>query len=294
MYNNSNFKKKSSFLLFINIFLIFFNGNCQNEQSKQEFIGTLQTSEGQYISYKLIFTQDETGKIIGKSITDFYGKNCTESLIDGKINSKDNTISFQETKNVTTKSKADPSVFCYVQINNLKFEKFKGKFYIKGVFKAKFTSGVECAHGMIYLASAELLEDIKAKAKNKDTLHNEIAKLKSAMKEYKTLTSNDVLKVKATDKVLKLVVWDSYLEDNDQVDIYVNGALIQDNLEIKQERKTIEIPITTAVTEIKIVAENEGTSAKNTLTGFVQNGTQNIPFLTKLKTGQFVFIKVNK
>ncbi|MEY5046892.1 MAG: hypothetical protein RLZZ175_251 [Bacteroidota bacterium] len=294
MYNNINFKKKTSILLFIILFFVFKNGYCQIEQLKQEFIGTLQTSEGQYISYKLIFSKDETGKIIGKSITDFYGKNCTESSIEGKINSDDNTISFQETKNISTKSKADPSSFCYVQINNLKFEKFKGKFYIKGVFKAKFPNGVECAHGMIYMASAELLEDIKSKTKNKDTLHNEISKLKNALKDFKTLTSNDVLDIKALDKVVKLVVWDSYLEDNDQVDIYVNGTLIHDNLTIKQDRKTIEIPVNLGVTEIKIYAENEGSSAKNTLTGFLQNGNQTIPFQTKLKTGQFVFIKINK
>ena len=96
MYYIKNYKMKFNILLFIVFLLIFKIGKCQNVELKQEFIGTLRTSEGSFISYKLIFIKDELGKITGKSITDFYGKNCTETLIEGTLNSQDNTISFKE------------------------------------------------------------------------------------------------------------------------------------------------------------------------------------------------------
>lgn len=284
------------FFVFVIIFIVKINSiYAQNLNDKQEFIGTLQTIEGKFISYKLIFTKDPSGTITGKSITDFFGKNCTESTIVGKINA--HSISFQETKNINTQSKADPNIFCYVHANNLKFEQFKDKYYLKGNFNAKYNNGIACANGKIYLASAALLEDVKSNLNNKedrDSLKKEIANLKNTLLEHTNLTANKTLDIKTTEKSLKLIVWDSYLEDNDQIDIYVNGKILLNNIEIKQERKIIEIETSSPITEIKIVAVNEGSSAKNTLNGILENGNEQIPFISKLKKGEFVYIKVKK
>jgi len=295
------YKCKCKFLLILFVVLSFsFNVTlAQFSKEKQEYIGMIRTNEGQIVSYKLIFSIAENGKIEGKTISDFYGKNCTESIIEGEINFKENLISFKEIKNITTKAKVDPAIFCFVVVNNLKLETIQNKTYIKGGFNAKYNSGEICAKGAIYLASAELLEEVKTRLKdnnnkNNDTISKEINKLKDLLSDHKVLTSNDVLKVKAANSKIKLVIWDSFKEDNDQVDILLNNKLLYDNIEILQERKTIEIELEEGVSELKILAENEGTSAKNTLTGFVMNGDKYIPFTTKLKKGEFVVIKFNK
>jgi len=289
---------KSKFLLSFFVALSFFYNvtNAQSIFSKQEFIGIIKTNEGQIVSYKLMFSANESGKLEGTTISDFYGQNCTESQIEGEINLKENLISFKEIKNISTKANVDPSIFCFIVVKNLKLETIQGKTYLKGGFSAKYNSGETCAKGSIYLASAELLEEVKVRLKEdkKDSLSKDINKLKNLLNDHKVLTSNDVLKIKAEKSKIKLVIWDSFKEDNDQVDILLNNKLLYDNIEILQERKTIEIELEEGNSELKILAENEGTSAKNTLTGFVMNGDKYIPFTTKLKKGESVIIKIAK
>jgi hypothetical protein len=282
------------------ILLIEFQSITLSQDNHYEFIGVLNAESNGFITYKLIFEELKNGKIEGESISDFYGKDCTISKIEGSIDKKNNKISFKETTNLSTKSKASTNLFCYVHADNLKIKTTHGKSIIQGTFNGYFPSGKSCVDGSIYLVSADILETISDKidkidtTKLEDSTKLDLKKLKTIVDENKTLTANQHLKIKPNTNELNLEIWDSYREDGDQVDIYINEQKIREHIEIKQERKVISIPLSTDTKYIKIVAVNEGTTPPNTVNFQLKDGTNYTSANTRLKKGEAIFIDVTR
>ena len=104
----------------IKFFTLFFIYNLSpaQESKTDEYIGVLQLPDTSIITFKLSFRADGHGKITGSTITDFYGENATRSKITGTINKKEKRISFDETENISTRSGAKESEFCYIHVKN--------------------------------------------------------------------------------------------------------------------------------------------------------------------------------
>jgi hypothetical protein len=287
-------------ILLLTILSFVFQSITFGQDNHYEFIGVLNAESNGFITYKLIFEELKNGKIEGESISDFYGKDCTISKIEGSIDKKKNLISFKETSNLSTKSKANTNLFCFVHADNLKIKTTHGKSIIQGSFNGYFPSGKSCVNGSVYLVSAEILETISEKINKIDTTNLEdstkldLKKLKTIVDENKTLTANQHLKFKPNADELKLEIWDSYREDGDQVDIYINEQKINQNIEIKQERKVISIPISADTKYIKIVAVNEGSTPPNTVNFQLKDGTNYTSANTRLKKGEVIYIDVTK
>ncbi len=271
-----------------------------SQDTHYEFIGVLNTESGDMITYKLIFDEVKDGKIKGESISDFYGKNCTISKIEGSIDEKENQISFKETANLSTKSKTSSNLFCYVHAKNIKIKKIRGKSIIQGRFNGYFPNGKSCVDGSVYLVSADILETISDKidkidtTKLEDSTKLDLKKIKTIVDENKTLTSNQHLKHPTNSDKLSLEIWDSYREDGDRVDVFVDDVKISNDIEIKQERKTISIPIHKETKYIKIVAVNEGATPPNTVNFQISDGKIYTPANTRLKKGEAIYIDVTK
>ena len=111
----------------INTFLILsflFISNLTIGQKIQEhsFVGTIQLLDKSMITYKIEFDEMKDGSISGKSVTDFSGPHRTESEITGKIDREENTITFNELSNLTTKSDSPSDDFCYVHLYNARIK----------------------------------------------------------------------------------------------------------------------------------------------------------------------------
>lgn len=89
-------------------------------------------------------------------------------------------------------------------------------------------------------------------------------------------------------------VWDGNEEDNDIINIYFNGKLIEKNLVIKNQIKTIEIPFNGNKGTIRIQAVNEGNAIPNTVNFILRSGTNNKSFLSYLKEGEAFIIEFNR
>jgi len=276
------------------ICLLNFTQLAKSQKSeKQEFIGVIQTSNNEIITYKISFNDIGNGEIKGESVTDFYGKNSTKSIISGTISETESQISFKELNNISSKSSAVHNEFCFIEVKNIKIKEIKNKKIIQGKFKGLFPTGKVCAEGTIYLVSTEILKELNI---DNDSLIkiDSLLKISQLANELKLLKKNDKLKLKWNDNKILLEVWDSYTEDNDVITIYFNDKVFIENLEIKNKKKLIEIPFKEKIGTIKIVAVNEGNSGSNTVNIILKNGKKTIPVMSSLKKNEEIYFELEK
>lgn len=278
--------------IYLFYFLILSSSFLSQESSKQEYIGVLRTESDEIISYKISFKELGNNSIEGESITDFYGKNNTKAKIKGTYDKNTNSISFYETSNLSSKSKVDVSQFCFIKIENIEIKEIKGKNIIQGSFKGFYPSGKSCTNGFIYLAKTSFSEIIKELKTVSDSLKK--AESIETDRAKTVLVNNSTLSLNWVSNIIILEVWDTFDEDEDKLKIVFNDKIILDNLEIKNEKKTIEIPFTEKVGILKIIAKNEGEIPSNTVSVNIVDSKKLTPFISKLKTGESISINFKK
>ncbi len=270
--------------------------------NKYEFIGTLQLSNNELISYKINFTDLGNGKIEGSSITDIYGDDRTKSIIKGNINFTEQKISFTETSNLSTKSNAKENEFCYLTIKNAKFKSLRGKTVLQGKFNGKLPDGSICANGTLYLVSSQYLQEIENsylnsnRIKNTDTLNlirDKVSMLKERA-EKNTLKKNEVLTINWHSNEIILEIWDGEQEDLDEISVLINDKKIIDRLTLRREKKVFIIPFDEKVTTIKIIGLHEGLSAPCTANINLKDGAETTPVISVLKKGESNSINIRK
>lgn len=289
---------KTTSLLLLTL-LLCFNSKSQNV-NRYEFIGAL-TTNNNIISYKLSFFDNGNGVIEGYSVTDFYGANKTKSKITGKIDTKHSRLSFKETENISTQSSEEDSVFCYININNLKIRKVKSSLIVGGDFKGLYPSGKECASGTIYLVSKDFIEKLEASVDttgmNRDTLTMVDSLLKIAKEpvtKEKIIKKNEVVEMPWKQEQISFEIWDGNKEDGDMINIYYNGKLIEQELIITSARQTINVPFSSKQGVIRIAAVNEGTAIANTVNFKFKADDEIKTFSSFLRKGEEFTIKFNK
>ncbi len=300
-------KKQRFFKILFWVVFNLLNYSLLGQPNKIEFIGALETKEHQVITYKLSLSVYSNGDVTGTTITDFYGKNSTESKIVGKLNKANNLLSFREISNIRTKSKAEASDFCYIHVSNLLLETKNDKAVINGKFKGYFPNGNVCAEGKIFLVSATILEKLNINEEFIAVLNDTIGSkeifddktitansIKNYINPSKQLANDELLAVKWNSKTIRIDVWDSYQEDHDQINIYMNEKLVHKAVELKGRKQSFEFTFETEKCVIKIEAINEGTSPPNTVNANLIDDGIIQPFITKLKKGQSASIEISR
>lgn len=284
------------------IFSFFIQNNLiSQEVKKYEFIGTLQLSDKTLITFKLNFKELSGGAIQGTSLSDIYGTDRTLSRIEGSISPDKKTISFKEVGNVSTKSQADLSTFCFIEIKNAKIKTAKDKSIIQGTFTGKFNSGKKCAEGYIYLMSTDYVNKLADDMLTSNTIKNpdSLAMAKKKVAKLKNITnnniirSNEVLNLTWTSQEIILDVWDGQTEDSDEISIHINGEQVLDKFIITNQKKTIIVPIKNKMSTITITAISEGNSAPCTANIILRDGKQEIPITAVLKKGESTKVNIN-
>ncbi len=284
------------------LFTLFYTSYSQNNKS-HEFIGTLELADKNIITFKISFNVDLTGNIIdGVSVTDIYGDDRTATTIKGTYDTLAKKISFYEVKNISTKSKSEPGDFCYVQVNNARIKKEKGRVNIAGTFKGKLGNGKACAEGKIYLMDKNFLTNLGEKIMKSERfskmdstgeLRKQVLDLKEKNELFK-LTANEELLFDWEGEELSIELWDGGNEDNDEIELYVNNKKVLDKLIINRNKKVLVVPLQKGVNVVKVVATSEGNEVPCTANIAMVNksGTEPTLLRTKLKVGEQAFIKL--
>lgn len=281
---------------FLTLLVLFYFQIIVYSESSYEYIGVLQTGET-IITYKINFNLSKDGSLSGESVTDFYGPDRTSSIISGFLNSKTNSISFKETKNTQTKSKADESSFCYIHVENLKLKQTSKKQAIQGEFTGLFLNDSICSKGKISLISSDILDVLKTKGINVDSLKNaesiDLEEIKSKFqKNTIDLKGSDTITINCRTVNLEIEVWDNFSEDKDIVNIIYNNKKIADNLEIKNKHHKISFELVKGTSILKVIALDEGETPTNTVNFLIIDGKNSTPVVARLKKGEAVYVKL--
>lgn len=290
---------KYFFKIFLTFFAIYYNAQINN----YEFLGTLQLTDKNLISYKLKFDLNENGNFIGETITDFSGEHRTVSKVSGNLNRKKKAISFTESKNISTKSNYENANFCFVNVNNALLKMKNNKSVIQGTFIGKYPNGKKCADGNIFLIGSEqLYKKLEEFSKKISIIKPNDEKAKEGLDAKKIaheannniLKSDDKLKINWISNSVVFDVWDVQKEDGDKISILINGTAFKKNILVKNDKQTFSFPFTENELTITIIAENEGGVPSNTAQILLKDSTENFPIITGLKQGEKVSIILKK
>jgi len=213
-----------------------------------------------------------------------------------------NKISFTEVGNISSTSTKDTATFCYISVEDLKIKSIAKNRVLQGEFNGVLANGDSCASGTLNLVGSEVLERLNL---NNDSLRKIDSILKSPKPldkpvevKVRHLTEN-ILQLKNDDKIsikwksdkIVINVWDGSKEDNDMISIYFNDTLIEEDLIIMNEKKSIEIPNNTGV--LKIIAINTGDKGQNTVNILLKDNDELKHMMSVLNAGEEVLIKFN-
>ena len=102
----------------------------------------------------------------------------------------------------------------------------------------------------------------------------------------------DEKEIKLFTKTVKMKVWDSYEEDGDFINLYLNGKILFSDLKVSKKGEIMEIELQSGENIILVEALNEGTISPNTsaITVFVNN--QQYEIILSAKKGERDSLKI--
>ena len=154
---------------------------------------------------------------------------------------------------------------------------------IRGKFKGKYPDGTPCAEGQLFLASKEVLvSTMDSVKKQNDTILQEFKKeiplidvIRGGQKRYIAVEKDTV----------SISIWDDHKLDNDIIDLYIDGQLIESNAVLAKNPITFNLAVNKTRT-IKIKAKNIGYIAPNTSKIRIGNGEKTMLLLSELDVNQ--------
>jgi len=289
---------KRFFTLFFINFLVTF---CLSAQNDYEFMGVLRLGEDAFISYRIEFVETD-GLIQGYSLTDMGGDHETKSFITGYFDAKANTLEFNESGILYTKSFVNQNDFCFVNFNG-ELKKLNEKQNIEGRFKGLFSDGEECISGELKLVNlGKILKQAKKIDKKVDRnilISKEKKEKVHLVKDIDSLRTNrlnknETLSVFVKSNNVNLIIYDAGQEDGDKISLTLDGKVLQASIEATSEKRRIKIPLSTAQTTLEIKALNNGSIGGNTVMLELEDTGHILETVTNLKMGEsakFVFYR---
>lgn len=92
----------------------------------------------------------------------------------------------------------------------------------------------------------------------------------------------------------KFSIWDSGKEDDDIVTIYHNEKVILNKYKITNSKKVFEVEINEGLNTFKIIAQNEGEIAPNTVNIEIKDNERVFELMSNLKAGESSKITIIK
>lgn len=287
----------SKFLLFFLIWILFPHiGSAQT----YTFYGVLKLegTQQELIPYKLVFSESNE-KINGYSVTDFRGENETENIITGTYNDKTKVLSVKEKDIIYTKSPVSENLFCFVNFHS-KIKLTNKKAYINTNFNGLFKNGKKCIDGKVMMIGTgtvfKLLNKVNNKIQKSKKLDDQqkqqynVYHLFDSLQTQNLSDKQDLTVFVDTDSIT-FVIWDSDVEDGDEINFYQNGKVILPNYIVQKAKKYLHIKLDKRKNVFKIEALNQGTQGLNTAMVNII-GDNSVKFLTNLKTGQSTSVTI--
>ncbi len=269
-------------------------------QEKFEYLGTVMLNGDikSVISYRVVFAEKK-GVVSGYSVTDLGGAHETKNVISGTYDAKTKTIKFAEQEILYTKSPISDDMFCFINFTG-KVKLVNDNSAMEGAFKGFFKNKTKCIDGTLRLIGSSKLYKRMAKmdakiqkSKRVDAATKEKVKPLAILDSLRVnnLLKNENLNVFVSSKALQLQIWDAGKEDGDEITIYQNDKVLLKDYRVTNKIKTLPIIVSEGQT-IKILAQNEGTIAPNTVQISLIDGDRNFELMSSLKKGESASITI--
>ncbi len=258
---------KLFFLLPVFIALTLF-ATAQNYN--EVYLGAITVDGAKPYSYRLEFS-DSSNIISGFSITDLQGNDQTKTAIKGFFDKEKRTITFRETKLISTRSKINRDSFCYIRAT-LKLKKKRGNKLLVGTFTGfRNDRKTICGKGsMSLLCKTDIIHQIDKLGKVGDTLSKILQQLEGKQTELLPVeeipesksfslqpSTKQKLECKANEALIE--VWDNGKIDGDIVTIKHNLNTIYKGLRLTAKKENFTIKLMPNQTEsLLLIADNEG------------------------------------
>jgi len=255
-------------------------------QNKFIYLGALVLSDNTPINFSMEL-QEENGIVNGYSITNINTPNETKSEISGLYFKNNKSFQLQETQILSTQSEAALNTFCYINMNLSLKGKFGSK-RLEGTFIGNFLDSTECASGKILLMERTKLEKKIKKTIDEDKIDT------TQILQTQILKEGDNFTINWESNKLKMFIWDANREDGDKIQLTINGNIILDNFETKNNRKKIKYKLQEGENTIEITALSLGSSPPNTSRIELLDSKIKYPIISQLEIGKTAIIKVIK
>ncbi len=275
------------------ILLTLFIGFTCFSQQDSDFMGVIKLNDTSYISYKIAF-EIHNDSVSGYSITDMGGKHETKSNLLGSYNEDTREFNFYESNIIYTKSPIIEDDFCFVHFKG-RVRDIRDVEEIEGEFTGLYTDGQSCLDGAIKMVSIEKIkkkaEKIDKKIQKIKRVDEEIKKKVSVAKTIDTLSMNIIaqnenLNILTKDPKVEFIIFDAGKEDDDRIDLVINGKKVLENYTVTKEKKIMTIPLEKQQTKIEVIALNVGSSAPNTVKLEFQDSRNFVTTITNLDEGE--------
>ncbi len=274
-------------------FLLLLIGNITFSQNTFSYLGTLLLGNHTPISFSMEL-QEENGIVNGYSLTNINTPDETKSEISGLYFKKDKSFQLQETQILSTQSEAALNTFCYINMTLSLKGKFGSK-RLEGTFIGNFLDSTQCASGRIVLMERAKLEKKVEKIKKKIGEKIEKEKIDTTqILQTRVLKDGDDFTINWKSNKLKLFIWDANKEDDDKIQLTINGNIILYDFETRIKRKKIKYRLQDGKNIIEIKATNLGDSPPNTSRIELVDSKTKFPIITQLTLEKSVIIKVIK
>ncbi len=277
----------------LTIILLFFTFLLSAQIKTFSYLGKLILSNNTPISFQLEL-EEQNGIVNGYSITNINTPDETKSELSGLYFKSDNSFQLQETQILQTSSEAPLNTFCYINMNLA----FKGKFgskRLEGTFIGNFLDSTQCASGKIILMKKSKIENKIKKIKKKVAKkYNKKYAETTLIKRIEILKDGDDFTINWESNKIKLYIWDANQEDGDKITLKINGDIILDDFETKNNLKKLKYQLEDGENIIEITATNLGTSPPNTSRIELVDIKTKYPIITQLELAKSAIIKIVK
>ena len=258
-------------------------------QEDYSYVGVIKLNDTAFISYKLDFIEKD-GLLRGYSTTDIGGSHETKSFISGYFDDEAESLSFNESGILYTKSPITQNDFCFVHFEG-RLKKLNDRQNIEGQFEGLYSDGKKCINGEINMSN---LKKILKRSKKLDRKIDKSILISKERKDQVNLVKmtdslslnvikkNEVLTVFSSEEKINLTIFDAGQEDGDVISVLVNGRTVLNNYKVTNSKKLIPIQLIGSKTIIKVVAIDNGNIGGNTAKIDISDGINTIETIMNL------------
>lgn len=274
------------FFVFCNLFI--FSTNFVIAQSKTiQLVGYLGIEGGESFSYK-IEAIDSLGYLKGYASAWLIEGKEVKAAINGFIDKKNKTLTFQETEIVANNGFESRKTICLIQASLSLNKENNNQSILWGNIVSNDVTNVTCARGSITFPESEkvkaIFEDnllnknavvaptkpiVKTPKKSMQIVYDTTALIVTKEKDAKAPSilkiSQGMTKIiECQSDTILLQIWDDSQVDGDWIAFSQNGNTVLSKHILTKEKKEIKIVLINPIEELIITALNEGSEPPNT------------------------------